>query len=95
METIFIDAQRMLNDVSPLIFGHFCENAFDNTYGGIYDPGHPKANVHGHRPHGHHESLRMKFPPGFSTSPKSGATFQIVIPRHSVNVLRLAADFTQ
>ncbi len=46
---IEVNANRVLSDVSPYLFGHFMENAFDNVYGGAFDPGNPLSNANGHR----------------------------------------------
>lgn len=49
MEKIFINLNNPKNKVDEKIFGHFCEHAFKNIYGGVYDPGNKNSNEDGLR----------------------------------------------
>ena len=49
MEQIFVNLNTPRGEVDPKIFGHFCEHAFGNIYGGLYDPGSPLAQENGLR----------------------------------------------
>ena len=46
---VYIQPDRILATVDPMIFGHFTEHAFGNIYGGIYDPGNPLSDADGQR----------------------------------------------
>lgn len=46
---VFIDTNRTIAPISPLLFGGFAEHMGRCIYGGIYDPGSPKANPDGLR----------------------------------------------
>jgi len=48
-DRIIIDADRPLAKIDRNIFGHFCEHAFGNIYGGFYDPESPFADENGIR----------------------------------------------
>ncbi len=49
MEKIFVDLNNPNNKIDKKIFGHFCEHAFENIYGGLYDPGNKNADKKGIR----------------------------------------------
>ena len=46
---VYVDTNRVLGEVSPLIFGGFAEHLGRCIYGGIYDPGSAKADERGFR----------------------------------------------
>ncbi|MDX2004774.1 MAG: alpha-N-arabinofuranosidase [Meiothermus sp.] len=46
---IFLDTQRTIGEISPLIFGGFAEHMGRCIYEGIYDPGSPHADERGLR----------------------------------------------
>jgi alpha-N-arabinofuranosidase len=47
--TAVIDRAFVIGDVPPRLFGSFVEHMGRCVYGGIYEPGHPEADVHGLR----------------------------------------------
>ena len=49
MTNIYVNLNVPRGEVDPKIFGHFCEHAFGNIYGGYYDPGNPNADADGFR----------------------------------------------
>lgn len=46
---IFLDTNRALGDISPLLWSGFAEHLGRCVYGGIYDPGSPRADERGLR----------------------------------------------
>ena len=46
---IYIDTQRTIGAISPLLFGGFAEHMGRCIYGGLYDPGSPHADERGYR----------------------------------------------
>lgn len=46
---VWVDTNRVLGEVSPLIFGGFAEHLGRCIYGGIYDPGSARADERGFR----------------------------------------------
>ncbi|MBF6595292.1 MAG: alpha-N-arabinofuranosidase [Thermaceae bacterium] len=46
---IYLDTQRVISEISPLIFGGFAEHMGRCVYEGIYDPSSPHADAHGLR----------------------------------------------
>ncbi|MBO0321529.1 hypothetical protein J0X14_04400 [Muricauda sp. CAU 1633] len=46
---IKIDTDRVIGDISPLLYGNFVEHLGRCVYGGIYDPGSPLADEDGFR----------------------------------------------
>jgi alpha-L-arabinofuranosidase len=46
---IKIDRDRVIGDISPLIYGNFVEHLGRCVYGGIYEPGSPLADENGFR----------------------------------------------
>jgi len=46
---IYLDTQRTIGEISPLIFGGFAEHMGRCIYEGIYDPGSPHADARGLR----------------------------------------------
>ncbi len=46
---VAIDVERVIGDISPLLFGGFAEHMGRCIYGGIYEPGSPLADEHGFR----------------------------------------------
>lgn len=46
---IYIDTNRVISPISPLLFSGFAEHMGRCIYGGIYDPASPHADVHGFR----------------------------------------------
>ena len=49
MARVEINVRKPKGMVERNIFGHFCEHAFGNIYGGIYDPGSKNAGPDGLR----------------------------------------------
>lgn len=49
MARITIDTEYPLFPVETKLFGHFTEHAFENVYGGFYDPQSPQADENGLR----------------------------------------------
>lgn len=49
MAQIDINLRQKLGSVEKKVFGHFCEHAFGNIYGGIYDPESGQADGDGQR----------------------------------------------
>ncbi len=49
MEKIFVNLNNPKNKVDKKIFGHFCEHAFKNIYGGFYDPENSNSDESGLR----------------------------------------------
>lgn len=47
--TIYIDTNRVISTISPLLFSGFAEHMGRCIYGGIYDPASPHADEHGLR----------------------------------------------
>ncbi|MHB8627570.1 MAG: arabinosylfuranosidase ArfA [Aggregatilineales bacterium] len=47
--TIYIDTNRVISPISPLLFGGFAEHMGRCIYGGLYDPGSPQADERGLR----------------------------------------------
>ena len=47
--TLILDADFILAEVDPRLFGGFAEHLGRHIYSGIYEPGHPTADVHGFR----------------------------------------------
>jgi alpha-N-arabinofuranosidase len=47
--TIFLDTNRVISTISPLLFSGFAEHMGRCIYGGIYDPASPHADEHGLR----------------------------------------------
>ncbi|GHF52631.1 alpha-N-arabinofuranosidase [Deinococcus metalli] len=48
--TVALNTQRIVSDISPLIFGGFAEHMGRCIYEGIYDPASPLADARGFRP---------------------------------------------
>ena len=46
---VYIDSNRVIGDISPLLFGGFAEHMGRCVYGGIYDPASPHADEQGLR----------------------------------------------
>ena len=46
---IKIDKDRVVGDISPLLYGNFVEHLGRCVYGGIYDPGSPLSDEDGFR----------------------------------------------
>src|SRR5438034_11041240 len=46
---IRLDTQRVVGEISPLLFGGFAEHLGRCIYQGIYDPSSPLADKHGFR----------------------------------------------
>jgi len=46
---VFIDTNRIIGEISPLLVGGFAEHLGRCVYGGIYDPGSPQADERGFR----------------------------------------------
>src|SRR5437763_11571112 len=46
---IRLDTQRVIGEISPLLFGGFAEHFGRCIYGGLYDPESPLANADGFR----------------------------------------------
>lgn len=49
MAKIEVNLKKPQGSISKEIFGHFCEHAFKNIYGGIYDPESKNADIDGYR----------------------------------------------
>lgn len=49
MDKIYIDLNVPKAAVDEKIFGHFCEHAFGNIYGGFYDPDNKNSDKNGYR----------------------------------------------
>lgn len=49
MTDIYVNLNVPKGAVEEKIFGHFCEHAFQNIYGGYYDPGHIQSDEDGYR----------------------------------------------
>lgn len=49
MTDIYVNLNLPAGEVDKNIFGHFCEHAFRNIYGGYYDPGHENSDQNGYR----------------------------------------------
>ena len=47
--TVYIDTNRVIGAISPLLFSGFAEHMGRCIYGGIYDPASPHADEHGLR----------------------------------------------
>ncbi len=47
--TVYIDTNRVISAISPLLFSGFAEHMGRCIYGGIYDPASPHADEHGLR----------------------------------------------
>jgi len=47
--TVYIDTNRIISAISPLLFSGFAEHMGRCIYGGIYDPASPHADEHGLR----------------------------------------------
>jgi len=47
--TVYIDTNRVISTISPLLFSGFAEHMGRCIYGGIYDPASPHADEHGLR----------------------------------------------
>jgi alpha-N-arabinofuranosidase len=47
--TIYIDTNRVISAISPLLFSGFAEHMGRCIYEGIYDPASPHADGHGLR----------------------------------------------
>ncbi len=47
--TVYIDTNRAISPISPLLFGGFAEHMGRCIYGGIYDPTSPQADARGFR----------------------------------------------
>jgi alpha-N-arabinofuranosidase len=46
---VYLDTGRVIGEVSPLLFGGFAEHMGRCIYGGIYEPGSPRADERGFR----------------------------------------------
>ena len=46
---VFINLGMKSVNVEKMVFGHFCEHAFGNIYGGFYDPESPLSDEEGYR----------------------------------------------
>src|SRR3982750_1217500 len=46
---VALDNERVIGDISPLLFGGFAEHMGRCIYGGIYDPSSPHADERGYR----------------------------------------------
>jgi alpha-N-arabinofuranosidase len=49
MPRIAIDTRRRVGSIDPRIFGGFAEHLRRCVYGGLYEPGSPRADAHGFR----------------------------------------------
>lgn len=49
MNKVYVNLNVPQSNVDRKLFGHFCEHAFGNIYGGIYDPGNPLSDGDGFR----------------------------------------------
>ncbi len=49
MTNIYVNLELPAVEVEQKIFGHFCEHAFKNIYGGYYDPGNKNSDQDGYR----------------------------------------------
>src|SRR5439155_16060618 len=47
--TITVDPAAVIGPIHPWMFGHFVEHLGRCVYGGIYDPGSPRADAEGFR----------------------------------------------
>jgi hypothetical protein len=47
--TIYLDTNRVISAISPLLFSGFAEHMGRCIYEGIYDPASPRADEHGLR----------------------------------------------
>jgi len=46
---VYLDTNRVISAISPLVFGGFAEHMGRCVYGGLYDPGSPQADQRGFR----------------------------------------------
>jgi len=49
VDRIYVNLNYPIGKVDKKIYGHFCEHAFKNIYGGLYDPGNKNSNENGIR----------------------------------------------
>lgn len=49
ISTIYLNPEIILSDIDPRLYGNFVEHLGRCVYGGIYEPGHPTADVEGFR----------------------------------------------
>src|SRR5690242_6888900 len=68
---VFVDPQRVISDISPLLFGGFAEHLGRCVYEGMYDPSSPHADERGFR----RDVLAAMKELGFTTVRNPGGKF--------------------